>query len=141
MEPLWKWCAGRPTMMRGKLTQAKIINSWFQMLKMECYLKTCGTHETKQFWITIDTTNFITLYINMWRNVSTIKCFPFDKKHAHMNINHPRNIRRNTDNMFHANISMDTFHIPSHTTLKWHCFLWTQQTAALQIFTLSILYF
>jgi hypothetical protein len=56
------------------------------MLKIECYLKTCVTHKTKQFLITMDTTNFITLYINMWRNVSTFRHFPFNKKQAHMEI-------------------------------------------------------
>lgn len=54
----------------------------------------------------------------MTRNVSTVKCFPSDNKHAHTETNHPRNIRRNIDNMFHANKSTDTFHTPSHTTLK-----------------------
>jgi len=54
------------------------------MLKMKCYLKTYVTHETKRFLITINTTNYIALYINMWRNVSTIKCFSFDEKQAHM---------------------------------------------------------
>jgi hypothetical protein len=54
--------------MTGKLTQAKFMNSWLQMLTMERYLKMCATLKQAQFMLeqkllmTIDITNVIILY-------------------------------------------------------------------------------